>query len=349
MGKRKIFTEEEKQQIIQAYTVERRSADSIGFDFGCSAPTILKNLREWGIGPNSRILDLTGKTFGELTAIKPAPRRNDRYTRWLCRCSCGNEIEVRTDFLTSGHTKSCGCQKGKLGADHTGETFGEWTIIKKGNKESYWLCRCSCGVEREVYYPSLVQGKSTSCGHLNNGKIRKPIIGNRYGNLVVLEQFKKNDDWYCTCQCDCGNTTTVTRKNLVSGNTQSCGCIVSKGEARIKRLLQDAQIPFISQWTPEDISNKKYKYDFYVDNKYVIEFDGPQHDGQVSGYYTQEKVDDLMQRDKEKNNYCLKHNIPIYRILYKYRDTITLEMLTNEQFLVKDFEISPDMEEIQDV
>lgn len=56
-----------------------------------------------------------------------------------------------------------------------------------------------------------------------------------------------------------------------------------------------------------------------------------------------------MQRDKEKNNYCLKHNIPIYRIPYKYRDTITLEMLTNEQFLVKDSEISPDMEEIQDV
>lgn len=28
---------------------------------------------------------------------------------WKCQCDCGNEIIVRPDSLTSGHTKSCGC------------------------------------------------------------------------------------------------------------------------------------------------------------------------------------------------------------------------------------------------
>lgn len=299
----------------------------------------------------SKALDLTGKKFGRLTALRRLPNQGRR-TMWECECECGNIVAVRTENLRSGHTTSCGCktrEPSKRFIDLTGQQFGEWTVLSKAPRESYWKCRCSCGVEREVYAPSLKKGVSMSCGHLNSGKIRKPIIGNRYGNLVVLEQFKEGDNQYCICQCDCGNTTTVKRQNLISGNTQSCGCIVSKGEARIKRLLQEAHIPFVSQWTPEDISNKKYKYDFYVDNKYVIEFDGPQHNGQVSGYYTQEKVDDLMQRDREKNDYCLKHDIPIYRIPYKYRDTITLEMLTDEQFLVKDSETMPDMEEAQEI
>jgi hypothetical protein len=46
-------------------------------------------------------LDLTNQRFGKLTVIKPAPKREDRYTRWICRCDCGNIAEVRTDYLTS--------------------------------------------------------------------------------------------------------------------------------------------------------------------------------------------------------------------------------------------------------
>ena len=282
-------------------------------------------------------LDLTGKKFGKLTALRRLPNQGRR-TIWECECECGNIVPVRTENLRSGHTTSCGCkvrEPSKNFIDLTGLQFGEWTVIAKATRESYWKCRCSCGVEREVYAPSLKKGVSLSCGHLSKNQIRKSIIGNRYGNLVVLSQFKKDDNWYCECQCDCGNKTIVKRQNLTSGNTQSCGCIISKGEARIKHLLQEKNIPFIAQWTPKDYPNQKCKFDFYVDNKYVIEFDGPQHDGQISGYYTKEKVQALIIRDKEKNQYCLSHDIPLYRIPYSYRDTITYEELTNEKFRVK--------------
>lgn len=284
----------------------------------------------------AKALDLTNKKFGRLTVLRRLPN-DGRRTIWECQCECGNLSQVRTENLRSGHTTSCGCkvrESSKRFIDLQGKKFGEWTVLSKSEKESYWLCECSCGTKREVYAPSLKTGKSQSCGHLFKNQIRKPIIGERFGNLTVWDQFKENDDWYCQCLCDCGNAATVKRQNLTSGNTQSCGCIQSKGEARIKRLLQEKGIPFISQWTPLNYPNKRCKFDFYVNETYVIEFDGPQHEGQIGGYYTKERVEELIKRDQEKNQYCLENNIPLYRIPYCYRDSISYEDLTNPKFRV---------------
>lgn len=54
--------------------------------------------------------DLTGKRFGRLFVVCPAPRKNNR-TAWCCRCNCGNYTDVLTYNLTSGNTKSCRCLK----------------------------------------------------------------------------------------------------------------------------------------------------------------------------------------------------------------------------------------------
>lgn len=52
--------------------------------------------------------DLTGKRFGRLFVVGPAPRKNNR-TAWRCRCDCGNYTDVLTCNLTTGNTKSCRC------------------------------------------------------------------------------------------------------------------------------------------------------------------------------------------------------------------------------------------------
>lgn len=58
--------------------------------------------------PKTRI-DLTGKTFGDLTAIKYLGRVNSsNNTYWLCRCSCGVEKVVVGYSLRNGYSKSCG-------------------------------------------------------------------------------------------------------------------------------------------------------------------------------------------------------------------------------------------------
>lgn len=54
--------------------------------------------------------------------------------------------------------------------DLTGQLIGEWSVLRRepGNYRGnvVWLCRCSCGVERNVVGTNLRNGISTSCGHL---------------------------------------------------------------------------------------------------------------------------------------------------------------------------------------
>jgi len=54
--------------------------------------------------------DLAGLTFGRLRVIKLAAMRPPNRNRWwVCDCECGKQIEVRTDQLVLGITRSCGC------------------------------------------------------------------------------------------------------------------------------------------------------------------------------------------------------------------------------------------------
>ena len=55
-------------------------------------------------------IDITGKTFGRLTAIEEVPSDNGR-SRWLFRCTCGNMVIASGKDVRNGNTKSCGCQK----------------------------------------------------------------------------------------------------------------------------------------------------------------------------------------------------------------------------------------------
>lgn len=47
-------------------------------------------------------------TFGRLKTIEYGGI-TDKGAQWYCVCSCGRNVVVRGDSLTSGNTKSCGC------------------------------------------------------------------------------------------------------------------------------------------------------------------------------------------------------------------------------------------------
>jgi len=49
-----------------------------------------------------------GQRFGRLITI------SYRDGKWLCVCECGEHIDVPTDKLTNGNTKSCGCLKSEI-------------------------------------------------------------------------------------------------------------------------------------------------------------------------------------------------------------------------------------------
>lgn len=69
--------------------------------------------------------DLTGKTFGELTAIRQVENHigstGRESVRWLWKCSCGREIVAMATNVKRGFTKSCG---------HLGKSQAEFEMFK---------------------------------------------------------------------------------------------------------------------------------------------------------------------------------------------------------------------------
>lgn len=71
-------------------------------------------------------LQLAGKTFSRLTVIEPTKDRDpEGLIVWLCKCSCGNTVNISGRSVAQGRTKSCGClhldavkEAGKLRATH---------------------------------------------------------------------------------------------------------------------------------------------------------------------------------------------------------------------------------------
>src|SRR5699024_11269821 len=70
-------------------------------------------------------LDLTGKRFDRLVAIKPSGKKNYDGRLWVCKCDCGNYIETTARGLNGGRITSCGCKRieqiTKLGKSNIGK------------------------------------------------------------------------------------------------------------------------------------------------------------------------------------------------------------------------------------
>lgn len=111
--------------------------------------------------------DLSGQTFGKL---KPIQYNNGR---WACMCDCGNVAFVKTGNLTSGNSSSCGCAKAaarKRKDMKPGDSFGRWTLMSYLGG-SRWSCVCQCGTEGTASTSNLRDGKTKSCGCLNDEAI----------------------------------------------------------------------------------------------------------------------------------------------------------------------------------
>lgn len=119
--------------------------------------------------------------------------------------------------------------------DYTGSVFGRLTVlamVKRANsKNSYCLCKCECGNEKEIRLDALKNGSAKSCGCL-----KKPdYTGERFGFLTVLkmEYIEHNRKSFCVCKCDCGNAKLIRTDALLANKVFSCGC-VTKDLIRIK-------------------------------------------------------------------------------------------------------------------
>ena len=66
----------------------------------------------------SKMVDITGKAFGDLTVLERYGKSDDGKTKWLCQCACGNYTVVLGQRLRNGTTKSCGCRRVSANQTH---------------------------------------------------------------------------------------------------------------------------------------------------------------------------------------------------------------------------------------
>ena len=65
-------------------------------------------------GCRNRIRDLRGDRYGMLTVLSYAGNRHG-VIMWTCLCDCGRIGVHAGKDMVSGHTRSCGCQRGPKG------------------------------------------------------------------------------------------------------------------------------------------------------------------------------------------------------------------------------------------
>lgn len=139
--------------------------------------------------------------------------------------------------------------------DLTGKVVGRLTVLRVSDaprtsrQKNKWVCQCECGNVVEISTSSLNSRRPTlSCGCLNTEVLQAraiDLIGLKFGMLTVVEaaaarpQHHGQKAWQC--QCDCGNTCSVTSRELRQGRTKSCGCATYKMVADKLRTHGQAQ------------------------------------------------------------------------------------------------------------
>lgn len=256
-----------------------------------------------------KMIDITGQKFGKLTALECVGKLNGKTYSWKCQCECGNITIVDGSSLRSGNTKSCGC--------------GKYDGLKKYNQQQTAEAMIMNGTRF---------GKLTTI---------KPI-----GYKPQYEGAPKNRMWY-QCQCDCGNICEVSGNHLKNNHKTSCGCLGSKGELEIENLLKNNNFLYSKEVIlPELLQETKraLRFDFIVYEEdgiinRIIEFDGRQHlQGPDTDYWGHscDSLETIQEKDKIKNNFCLKHNYKLVRIPYTKLGSITLEDLFGNAYLIKE-------------
>lgn len=120
--------------------------------------------------------------------------------------------------------------------------------------KTLWVC--SCGNIFSSTHPSIVRKHyRCGCGYVteaeNRFKKAPNIDGQKFHKLLVLyTEFKRSSQGQktlCRCRCDCGKEVYITRNNIVTGSTKSCGC-TNDNEGKHHHLWKGGKYVSSAQW-----------------------------------------------------------------------------------------------------
>ena len=281
--------------------------------------------------------DLTGQVFNYYTVLKDdGTKCSDGSTAWLCECICGTKKHIKGYDLKSGRRQSCGCMRlktigKKSQKDITNQKFNKLTALYPLNIKSgttyLWHCKCECGNECDVSISNLTSGSVKSCGCLQKEKVsnlltnlyneeRNSLINTTILGFLVEDAKSINGKTYIYAKCPYCETKKWFRLADIKNN-----------------------ISFQREYSFDSCRDKNpLPFDFYIDNKYIIEYDGIGHYEATDGWNTKERVEKTQEHDIIKNQWCFNNNIPIIRIPYTQYNNLCLKdlLLETTTFLVKE-------------
>lgn len=292
-----------------------------------------------------------GKQYNKLI-LKDIVCDTHGFVYGVCDCiNCGNtNIVTAIKKLVNFETYTCGCSR-KAGTgfnskydseEYIGKMYGNLRVDgyffseNKNSKGVFWNTTCMiCNRHKTFKATLLVNGTTTSCGCLlekrNNKYSSQDWVGQYIDDTEVISVDDKTyygQMWTCKCKY-CGNLYRTLARKIVSGHTNSCGCLTeSMGIADIKRYLINNNIKFVQEWKTKSLLSKNgypLRYDFALldtANNVIafIEYDGAQHTDANAGFGSYddryERYLDILDSDERKNKFASLHNIPLCRISY---------------------------------
>ena len=183
--------------------------------------------------------------------------------------------------------------------------------------------KCKCKADNHIWYatPTNLLQKSgcPKCG----GQIKKTHeefeneLRQINNNIILLSEYKGVHE-HIKCKCKICGHEWVTRPHELLDEYGCPMCNISRGELKIKLLLEEYSIIYNYQYKFEDCKfYNKLPFDFYLPQyNILIEFDGEQHFKVIDKFGGLDRFIDTKIRDTVKTIYAKDNNIQLIRIPY---------------------------------
>jgi len=292
----------------------------------------------------NRCKDIHGDKYNYITNYINSKKK----IKIVCK-ECNKIIEI----LPNNHLNGQGCKKCNLSRSlrYTTDKFKQMSIKIHEDKYDYSLVEYINSKSKvKIICPHHGVFNQEPSSHLRgNGcvKCRNEKYKNEYRKTTdyfISRSKEKHGDKYdysLVEYLDSKNTVKIIChkhgefNQLPHNHLSGSGCNMcksSKGEKKIFNSLNIKNIDFITQKKFKKCKSKNGNFlffDFYIPKlNLIIEYDGRHHYEAIDKWGGQEELCNQIERDKIKNNYCIKNNINLLRI--PYWDYGNIDKILNE-------------------
>ena len=249
----------------------------------------------------------------------------------------------------NNHLKGEGCKKCCFDKQRKKiNVFIEKATMIHNNNYDYSLVEYK-NIDTKVKIICPVHGEfvQTPANHLKgSGCLKCSSINRRVGNDDFISKAKKiHNDKYDYSLVDYKTSHVKVKincskhgefKQTPHSHLKGQGCPIcneSKGELKIRELLNDKQILFVTQKRFKDCKNiKELPFDFYLsDYNICIEFNGIQHYKPIEAFGGDKAFKEQQKNDKIKRKYCEKNNILL--LIIKYNENVNNILVKMKQWV----------------